>query len=152
MGCGGSTNSKLSSLTEQTTFDDFDDEERSFNPEEFKTALQFSVAAGSQTSIRNVNIISLARFQNQNAIIVEYTIQKDGILPSLLSHMSLISTYISNGSMTSALQTNGFPNVSVNHSHCFIKFADVSVVKSNPILKVTQVKLLLMEIRYISIH
>lgn len=149
MGCGGSTNNKLSSLTEQTTFDDFDDEERSFNPEEFKTALQFSIAAGSQTSIRNVNIISLARFQNQNAIIVEYTIQKDGILQNLLSHMSLISTYISNGSMTSALQTNGFPNVSVNHSHCFIKFADASVVKSNPILKVTQVNLLLMETRYI---
>jgi hypothetical protein len=145
MGCVNSKNKKLATLTEQTTFDDFDDEERSFNAEEFKCALQFSVAAGSQTSGRNVNIISLASLQNQNAIIVEYTIQKDGILPSLLSHMSLISTYISNGSMSLALQTNGFPNVSVNDPHCFIKFADVSVVKNKPILKVTQVNLLLTE-------
>lgn len=143
MGCASSGNKKPS--TERTTFDDFDDEEHSLNPHVFKCALQLSVAVGSQTSIQNVNIISLARFQDQNAIIAEYTIQKDGVTPNLLSHMSMISTYISNGSMSSALQTNGFPNVSANDSHCFIKFADVSVGKKKRILKVTQVNLLLME-------
>lgn len=140
MGCAPSKKSQFSCLTEQTTFDDFEDEERSFNPNEFKCALQFCVATGSQTSVRNVNILSLARFQNQNAIVVEYTIQKDGIFASLLSHMSLISTYIANGSMTSALQSKGFPNVSANNSQCSIKFTDVSVIRTKPILKVTQVK------------
>lgn len=142
MGCIESIPSSEKSiflLTEQTTFDDFEDEQLSFNPAQFKSAIQCSIATGAKVSLRNVIIISLVRRQNENAILVDYIINKDTTIPSLLTLISCLSTHISSGAMTATLQNNGFPNVSVNAPHCSITFADISGKSLKPILKVTQV-------------
>ena len=140
MGCVVSSFKKTKSFSaEPTTYDYFEDEDRSFDPEAFKTALHCSIATGAQVSIQNVVVISLVRLQNESSLIVQYTISKDSALSNAFSLISLMSSYISCGAMTLCLQNNGYPNVSANAPQCFIKFSDLTIRKTRTVLKVIQV-------------
>jgi hypothetical protein len=144
MGCVLSTHKRTSSSSaEPTTYDYFEDEDRSFDPEAFKTALHCSIATGAQVSIQNVIVISLVRLQNESSLIVQYTVSKDNAPNNAISLISLMSTYISCGAMTLCLQNNGYPNVSANAPQCYIKFSDLTIRKSRTVLKVIQVSQLI---------
>lgn len=140
MGCVISSYKKTSAFpAEPTTYDYFEDEDRSFDPEAFKSALHCSIATGAQVSIQNVVVISLVRLQNESSLIVQYTISKDNAVGNAITLISLMSSYISCGAMSLCLQNNGYPNVSANAPQCFMKFSDLTIRKTRTVLKVIQV-------------
>ena len=140
MGCANSISKKPPKfMTEQTTFDDVDDEESAFNSAEFSTTLQWSIACCTSVLARNIALINLVRLQHENSIVIEYTVTTVDASSSIISLMSSIATYIATGAMTSYLRVNGFNNVSANTPQCYMKFFDLSPTKKYHVLKIIQV-------------
>lgn len=146
MGCANSISKKpLNFMTEQTTFDDVDDEDSTFNSAEFSTTLRWSIACCASVLARNVAIINLVRLQHENSIVIEYTVTTVDAITSIINLMSSIATYIATGAMSSYFRINGFHNVSANTPQCYMKFFDLSPTKKNHVLKIIQVSKLLIQ-------